>query len=98
MSTGRQRSACDLMVAATAAAADRILLAAARPACHASLHARGPLHRAAVEPRRAGNRILADAVTDHGVGQIGLWLKDVGEVRASIGYWVVRRHPTAGGQ
>jgi RimJ/RimL family protein N-acetyltransferase len=33
---------------------------------------------------------IADADTDRGVGQIGLWLKDVGEGRASIGYWVVR--------
>ncbi len=33
---------------------------------------------------------IADADTDHGVGQIGLWLKDLGEGRASIGYWVVR--------
>jgi RimJ/RimL family protein N-acetyltransferase len=33
---------------------------------------------------------IADADTDHGVGQIGLWLKDLGEGRASVGYWVVR--------
>lgn len=33
---------------------------------------------------------VADAGTDHAVGQIGLWLKDLGEGRASIGYWVVR--------
>jgi [ribosomal protein S5]-alanine N-acetyltransferase len=33
---------------------------------------------------------IADAGTDRGVGQVGLWLKDLGEGRASIGYWVVR--------
>jgi ribosomal-protein-alanine N-acetyltransferase len=33
---------------------------------------------------------IADAVTDHAVGQIGLWLNDLGEGRASTGYWVVR--------
>ena len=33
---------------------------------------------------------IADADTDHAVGQIGLWLKDLDEGRASIGYWVVR--------
>lgn len=33
---------------------------------------------------------IADTDTDHAVGQIGLWLKDLGEGRASIGYWVVR--------
>jgi RimJ/RimL family protein N-acetyltransferase len=33
---------------------------------------------------------IADAGTDQAVGQIGLWLKDVREGRASIGYWVVR--------
>jgi len=33
---------------------------------------------------------IADASTDRAVGQIGLWLKDIGNGRASIGYWVVR--------
>jgi RimJ/RimL family protein N-acetyltransferase len=33
---------------------------------------------------------IADAGTDQAVGQIGLWLKDLGEGRASVGYWVVR--------
>jgi ribosomal-protein-alanine N-acetyltransferase len=33
---------------------------------------------------------IADGVTGHAVGQIGLWLKDLSEGRASIGYWVVR--------
>jgi RimJ/RimL family protein N-acetyltransferase len=32
---------------------------------------------------------IADAVTDRAVGQAGLWLKDVSEGRASVGYWVV---------
>lgn len=31
---------------------------------------------------------IADAVTDRAVGQIGLWLKDINEGRASVGYWV----------
>ena len=31
---------------------------------------------------------IADAVTDRAVGQAGLWLKDVAEGRASVGYWV----------
>lgn len=33
---------------------------------------------------------IADGSSDHAVGQIGLWLKDLDEGRASIGYWVVR--------
>jgi RimJ/RimL family protein N-acetyltransferase len=33
---------------------------------------------------------IADAGTDRAVGQIGLWVKDLGEGRASVGYWVVR--------
>jgi RimJ/RimL family protein N-acetyltransferase len=33
---------------------------------------------------------IADADTDRAVGQIGLWLKDLGEGRASAGYWLVR--------
>lgn len=32
---------------------------------------------------------IADAGTDRGVGQVGLWLHDLAEGRASIGYWVV---------
>jgi [ribosomal protein S5]-alanine N-acetyltransferase len=32
---------------------------------------------------------IADAGTGRGVGQVGLWLKNVGDGRASIGYWVV---------
>jgi [ribosomal protein S5]-alanine N-acetyltransferase len=32
---------------------------------------------------------IADAGTDRAVGQVGLWLKDIGDGRASIGYWVV---------
>lgn len=38
---------------------------------------------------------IADAVTGDAVGQIGLWLRDIAEGRASIGYWVAprfRRH------
>jgi RimJ/RimL family protein N-acetyltransferase len=33
---------------------------------------------------------IADGVTGRAVGQIGLWLKDLSEGHASIGYWVVR--------
>jgi [ribosomal protein S5]-alanine N-acetyltransferase len=33
---------------------------------------------------------IAEAGTDRAVGQIGLWLKDLGAGRASVGYWVVR--------
>jgi ribosomal-protein-alanine N-acetyltransferase len=33
---------------------------------------------------------IADVGTDRAVGQIGLWLRDLGEGRASVGYWVVR--------
>jgi ribosomal-protein-alanine N-acetyltransferase len=33
---------------------------------------------------------IADAGTGRAVGQIGLWLKDLGEGRASVGYWIVR--------
>jgi ribosomal-protein-alanine N-acetyltransferase len=31
---------------------------------------------------------IADAVTDRAVGQVGLWLKNVSQGRASVGYWV----------
>jgi RimJ/RimL family protein N-acetyltransferase len=31
---------------------------------------------------------VADAGTDRAAGQIGLWLRDVAEGRASVGYWV----------
>jgi [ribosomal protein S5]-alanine N-acetyltransferase len=33
---------------------------------------------------------IADASTDRAIGQIGLWLKDISDGRASVGYWVVR--------
>ncbi len=32
---------------------------------------------------------IADAATDRAVGQAGLWLRDIGGGRASVGYWVV---------
>jgi [ribosomal protein S5]-alanine N-acetyltransferase len=31
---------------------------------------------------------IADAVTERAVGQVGLWLKNVADGRASVGYWV----------
>jgi len=31
---------------------------------------------------------IADAATDRAVGQVGLWLKDISDGRASVGYWV----------
>jgi [ribosomal protein S5]-alanine N-acetyltransferase len=33
---------------------------------------------------------IADAATDGAVGQAGLWLNDLAEGRASVGYWVIR--------
>ncbi|HEY6492786.1 MAG TPA: GNAT family N-acetyltransferase [Trebonia sp.] len=33
---------------------------------------------------------IADANSDRAVGQVGLWLKDLDEGRASVGYWVIR--------
>jgi RimJ/RimL family protein N-acetyltransferase len=33
---------------------------------------------------------IADASTDRAVGQVGLWLKDISNGRASVGYWIVR--------
>ena len=38
---------------------------------------------------------IADAATGRAVGQIGLWLRNTGEGRASIGYWVT---PSARGR
>jgi [ribosomal protein S5]-alanine N-acetyltransferase len=38
---------------------------------------------------------IAEARTDRAVGQIGLWLRDIGQGRATIGYWVA---PSARGQ
>jgi RimJ/RimL family protein N-acetyltransferase len=38
---------------------------------------------------------IADAATDRAAGQIGLWLQDIGQGRATIGYWVA---PPARGQ
>lgn len=35
--------------------------------------------------------VVADAVTDEGVGSVGLWLRDADQGRASVGYWVVAR-------
>jgi RimJ/RimL family protein N-acetyltransferase len=50
--------------------------------------------------RRAGYPFaIADAATGHAVGQIGLWLRDLGAGRASVGYWVVapaRGHNASG--
>ena len=34
---------------------------------------------------------IADALTDQAVGQIGLWLRDIDEGRATTGYWVAPR-------
>ncbi|APF41067.1 GNAT family N-acetyltransferase [Neomicrococcus aestuarii] len=39
---------------------------------------------------------IADASSDQALGQIGLWLKDAGQGRASIGYWVSPRHRNKG--
>lgn len=33
--------------------------------------------------------VVADRATDTGVGSIGLWLHDIDQGRASVGYWVV---------
>jgi RimJ/RimL family protein N-acetyltransferase len=33
--------------------------------------------------------VIAEAGTDRGVGSIGLWLHDVDQGRATVGYWVV---------
>lgn len=35
---------------------------------------------------------IADAVSGEAVGQIGLWLRDIEQGRASTGYWVARAH------
>jgi RimJ/RimL family protein N-acetyltransferase len=35
---------------------------------------------------------IADEATDEAVGQIGLWLKNVGHGRASTGYWIASRY------
>ncbi len=35
---------------------------------------------------------IADLVTDEAFGQIGLWLRDLPQGRASIGYWLACRH------
>jgi ribosomal-protein-alanine N-acetyltransferase len=32
---------------------------------------------------------IAEPATDRAVGQAGLWLRDIGDGRASLGYWVV---------
>lgn len=40
------------------------------------------------EQRTGYSFAVADAATDRAVGQIGLWLQDAAEGRASIGYWV----------
>ena len=39
---------------------------------------------------------IADSGTDEAVGQIGLWLRDLRQGRASIGYWVAGRHRRRG--
>ncbi|MGV8968739.1 MAG: GNAT family N-acetyltransferase [Cellulomonas sp.] len=35
---------------------------------------------------------IADATTEEAFGQIGLWLPNLAQGRASVGYWVVARH------
>lgn len=35
---------------------------------------------------------IADSATDEAVGQIGLWLANLAQGRASIGYWVAESH------
>lgn len=35
---------------------------------------------------------IADLITDEALGQIGLWLRDLPQGRASIGYWLACRH------
>nr|WP_232481683.1 GNAT family N-acetyltransferase [Arthrobacter sp. YN] len=35
---------------------------------------------------------IADSSSDQAVGQIGLWLKNLSQCRASIGYWVAPSH------
>lgn len=35
---------------------------------------------------------IADLVTDEALGQLGLWLRDLPQGRASIGYWLACRH------
>ncbi|WP_345583958.1 GNAT family protein [Streptomyces prasinosporus] len=39
---------------------------------------------------RAGYTFVIVAPGDRPVGQVGLWLKDLAEGRASLGYWVVK--------
>lgn len=39
---------------------------------------------------------IADAKTDQALGQIGLWLKNSAQGRASIGYWVGSSHRSKG--
>lgn len=39
---------------------------------------------------------IADARSDQAVGQIGLWLKNSNQGRASIGYWIGPRHRNQG--
>ena len=31
---------------------------------------------------------ISDAITDEGVGQIGLWLREIEQGRATTGYWI----------
>ncbi|RYV52398.1 GNAT family N-acetyltransferase [Pengzhenrongella frigida] len=35
---------------------------------------------------------IADSTTDEAFGQVGLWLSNLGQGRASVGYWVAARH------
>lgn len=39
---------------------------------------------------------IADASSDQALGQIGLWLKNAGQGRASIGYWIGPPHRNKG--
>lgn len=39
---------------------------------------------------------IADAHTDEAVGQIGLWLRNIDNGRADIGYWIEAGHRQAG--
>jgi [ribosomal protein S5]-alanine N-acetyltransferase len=39
---------------------------------------------------------VADSATDEAVGQIGLWTRDLGHGRASVGFWIAPAHRRRG--
>jgi [ribosomal protein S5]-alanine N-acetyltransferase len=80
----------DIDVVREASADPLIPLITTVPAAFTEDEGRGFIERqwSRAEQRTGYSFAIADASSDRAVGQVGLWLKDIGQGRASVGYWV----------